>query len=866
MFFLPEAFAEDPPAEAAPELPPLVKDPALVGFVQAPYPEEAKAQGLEGVVGLEIEIDASGKVVRVDVIRPAGHGFDEAATEAARAFSFTPAEDATGPVPVVLAFDYGFVLDAAAKEGAVPETPPEQPAAEAPVNLDGVLVEMGTRRPLAEFVVRLEPAGVETTTDAEGRYRFRGVAVGEASLRVVRPGYDALEQKVEVVDGQLTSVRLWLRNQNYNDPGIVGVYRKETADVTRHTITMDEVRRIPGTFGDPVRVVQSLPGAARSPFGTGLLIIRGSDTEDSSVYVDGIRIPYIYHLGGYESVISPDLVRSVDYLPGGFGVPYGRSMGGVVDVTLKDQFPDRIQVRAGADLLDAGAVVLGSLGKENQHGFGIAARRSYIDAFIPLFSGDSGFVVSPRWWDYQARYQFQGKGSAKFSVSVFGFQDDLDASTPEGFSQGTDADAQGDFGTTYGTHRLLIRYENKIAGNWRGSVAAAFGADYADAMFGDSLRVHQDQYLAEIRAEAIFQPSEHFRGALGTDFVGGYSGFDVKFPFNPADFASTDPLAEREDWGFEGTQTGWGPDPYLDLQIRPLKDPEALLLAPGFRWMVYSIPGELTIQAPDPRFSAKWRFLKKSAIKGSIGLYHQPPQPFQSYRADDAAVELVAERSLSATFGAEQEIGQAIRIEVEGFYKDMSDLVVSNPEFTSLDDQYFVNQGVGRVYGVELIARHEPVGRFFGWISYTLMKSERRDHPDEDWYPFDYDQTHNAVLVAGVNLPWDFSISTRGQYTTGNPTTPYDLAVYDVDLDSYNAFSAGATNSDRLPPYWAVNLRIDKLFTFRGWQLDLYVDVINIVHGTNPEFELYNYDYTEKTYITGLPTIPSPGFEIKAEF
>jgi len=62
------------------------------------------------------------------------------------------------------------------------------------------------------------------------------------------------------------------------------------------TLTMAEVRRVPGTFGDPVRVIQSLPGAARAPFGTGLLVLRGANPEDSNVYVDGVEVPLVYHL------------------------------------------------------------------------------------------------------------------------------------------------------------------------------------------------------------------------------------------------------------------------------------------------------------------------------------------------------------------------------------------------------------------------------------------------------------------------------------------------------------------------------------------------------------------------------------------
>ena len=95
---------------------------------------------------------------------------------------------------------------------------------------------------------------------------------------------------------------------------------------------MEDAARIPGSFGDPVRIIQTLPGAAKAPFGSGLLIIRGSNPEDTGVYVDGVRIPIIYHLTGTSSVIAPGVIDEVEYLPGGYGVQYGRTMGGTVNI------------------------------------------------------------------------------------------------------------------------------------------------------------------------------------------------------------------------------------------------------------------------------------------------------------------------------------------------------------------------------------------------------------------------------------------------------------------------------------------------------------------------------------------------------
>ena len=82
-----------------------------------------------------------------------------------------------------------------------------------------------------------------------------------------------------------------------------------------------------------------------------------------------------------------------------------------------------------------------------------------------------------------------------------------------------------------------------------------------------------------------------------------------------------------------------------------------------------------------------------------------------------------------------------------------------------------------------------------------------------------------------------------------------------IDRDG---FAVGPENSERLPPFVQTSLRVDKRFTFKSWQLETYVDLLNIVRGVNPEFTLYNYDFSEFAYVRGLPFIPNIGIE--AEF
>ena len=318
--------------EVAP--PEITSLPKVKTFVEAVYPEGAKTQGIEGAVGLIIQVDAAGTVVAAEVSRAAGHGFDEAATAAAKKMLFQPAMTADGPIGVAIEFEYRFELSPEDKAEGLP-----------PVNLDGTVRQMGTRDPMSGVTVQVKINDVrfEAVTDSEGAFEFRGLPIGSAFAVADAAGHAATRESFKIKEGKVTSVPLWLRpNVSFDDAMVIEAERPEP-DISRRSITVAEIKRIPGTFGDPVRVIQNLPGTARAPFGTGLVVVRGSNPEDTAFYVDGIRVPIIYHLGGLVSIVNEDLVGSVDYLPGGFGVEYGRSMGGVINIRTNQDYPERLR-------------------------------------------------------------------------------------------------------------------------------------------------------------------------------------------------------------------------------------------------------------------------------------------------------------------------------------------------------------------------------------------------------------------------------------------------------------------------------------------------------------------------------------------
>ncbi|HEY2744377.1 MAG TPA: TonB-dependent receptor, partial [Polyangia bacterium] len=262
---------------------------------------------------------------------------------------------------------------------------------------------------------------------------------------------------------------------------------------------------------------------------------------------------------------------------------------------------------------------------------------------------------------------------------------------------------------------------------------------------------------------------------------------------------------------------------------------------------------------PEPRLAMRVKVSSRVSLQGSIGVYHQAPDSADLSRIFGNPT-LSPEFGIHYVAGVEVKATSTLHLEVQGFYKDLRNLVVRG---VLPSDPPLEGGGVGRVYGGELLARQELWKNFFGWISYTLMRSERRDHPGDPWRLFQYDQTHILTILGSYKLPYGFQVGVRFRYVTGNPYTPVTRAYYDVNSYSYIPVY-GPPYSGRLPSFNQLDFRVDKTFAFNVWKLTVYVDVQNIYDSTSAEGILYSYDYKRVQYLNGLPFLPV--FGIRGDF
>jgi len=256
-----------------------------------------------------------------------------------------------------------------------------------------------------------------------------------------------------------------------------------------------------------------------------------------------------------------------------------------------------------------------------------------------------------------------------------------------------------------------------------------------------------------------------------------------------------------------------------------------------------------------------------TAVRAGAGLYSQDPQP-PDYDAHFGNPNLRPETALHLSLSVEQAIYRGLTIEVTGFYKQLWDLVVTSDARVIAGDGTIAferksNDGDGRIYGGELLVRQALSKWFFGWVSYTLMRSERRDCGACAWRLFDYDQTHVLVVAFSANLPRGFGAGLRFRYVSGFPYTLARGGELDSDGSVYIPGQAPVNNA-RLDAFHQLDLRVDKTFVFERWQLKVYLDVTNVYNRANPEQVQYSFDYTRQVAVTGLPIIPS--FGARGEF
>lgn len=616
--------------------------------------------------------------------------------------------------------------------------------------------------------------------------------------------------------------------------------------------TLDEeaLNRMPGTQDDPIKAVITLPGViTNNDFDTGVAL-RGTRPEDNRYYLDFLPTGYLFHITGL-SVVDGDMVAQIQLLSAGFGVPYQGVIGGIISANTRDPAGKRSTGVIDISIVDAGAMIEGPV-TDRQRG-AASVRVSYYDVVLGDLiekrqeEEEQGLdiVQLPRYRDYRLRYQLDVGQRGKLDFLVDGANDKVQ------FNLGDDSPNAILDPARAGSYRFDIAYDRQglvysqphNAGKFRLGIGQ-IRSDVAGE-FGDVGRIESRVDETALRFLNEAQLSRHkltFGGSLSSisldrDLVvrdNGCTEFDVDCLYSDEDF-ETSRVKLRYSHG----------NVFVEDELA-LADAVDLTIGLGLTGDDY-----LDGSALEPRMRLDWSASDVITLSAGLGQYSQLPS-FDYTDPNLGNPDLSYLRSNHYVLGMNALVGKGYIGSFNAFYKSIDDLVTSDPALR------YGNDGEGRAWGVEFLLR-KGIGKLTGWASLTWSRSFRTDTSTGIKSRFEFDQPLSASLVAKYDFSEKIAVSGRAAFHSGAPVTPIYGGQPDPDRPDGYLPVYGDLNSDRLPAYFRLDLRLDWT---TGWRnVLLYFEVINATDHENVLRYEYSRDYSERKNLQQLPMFMAVGIK-----
>jgi TonB family protein len=741
----------------------------------------------DGSVMLEVTVTEQGSVVDPVIVRGIDAETDAAVLDAARAMRFSPAERDGQPVRVRVRFRFRVRR--------------EQP----------------------------EPTVVEPRTQPERDPNYRApetVPPNPFGPEPVRPQ-------------RAPSVSTPSPSPEPNEGAVVRGIRPEPGAATREVLRAEEMTTVPGTFGEPLRVVSTMPGVGRSPLAVGFFLVRGASFENTGFIVDGFPVLNLYHFGAGPSVIASPFVSQLEFNPGNYPVAYGRFSAGLIQVRTDVPRPPSLRAIVEVDLLRAGAFVAAPVGRTGSISFG--ARRSYFDPFLALIA--PGVFVG--YGDAQARFEVNLTDRTRYTAFAFASTDRFTIGP-----QGPWVASPFTAGLDYTFYRIINRVEHRASRDLRIEYAALLGWDRVEVLSNrrlGSTRTNESSVLSgtvigqRLGVRSIVNSTHSFHGGL--DALGQV--YNVVASLRSNTVAPT-----------QLTQSSVAAFIEHTLKLNPVE------LVTGIRadYVRYAEFNRLLI---DPRVVARWKAHSMVTIVAGSGIFHQLPNALLMV----AGFSLPPQRAWQNSLGVELDLGAQFDARVTGYFNYLFDLPPSGGIAPSINDpgrdddlgldKSTIFRGQGRAYGVEFFLRRRLERGLYGWLSYTLSRSERFQ-PGGPVSLFNYDQTHvlNLALSWKINDHW--RVGARFQLASGTPVANIIGSIYQTDSREFAPFTA--PGDERTPFSNQLDLRVD--YSFRWWRLRMnaFLDVMNAYNAQNGDLGwAYRYDYAQRIPGGGIPILPTIG-------
>lgn len=506
--------------------------------------------------------------------------------------------------------------------------------------------------------------------------------------------------------------------------------RGERRHPTATSFSRAEARQLPGAFGDPIRTLDMMPGVYPIVSALPLFFVRGAPPGNVGFFIDGVRIPLLYHVFLGPSVVHPAIIERVDLYAAAYPANYGRFAGAVVAAELAE--PERrLHGEASVRLLDSGAIVEAPFAR----GRGVAmvgGRYSYTGLIVSALTGNE-----LKYWDYQGLASYDVTPNSALSVFAFGALDYVDAG------------AEDVGGTSF--HRVDLRFDHEFSSRTDARVAVTWGFD----------KTLSDVGFVSDRMLAGRASLEHRARPELTLRVGGDAVRDsYQLSIEPA--ASERIIYET----LFPTRDDLALGAFAELELAP--EPWYSVV-PGVRVDLFRSLGS-TEHSVDPRLTTNFQASEELRLFHAVGMAHQTPNFVPAIPgAQVAGLDSGLQRTVHTQSGVEFAVPYDASLTLGYFqnaYFDLTDPSGINQSL-DIDESSADLRSTGHAYGLEVHLKRPLKNKFGAVLSYTLSRTTRSYGQIKTLSAYDRTHVLNAAGVYDFAPGWQAGVRTA--FASGIP-------------------------------------------------------------------------------------------------
>ena len=679
--------------------------------------------------------------------------------------------------------------------------------------------------------VFIRESGQGMATDNNGYYVLSNIAIQEAQLVVSYVGYKRYEKSINFSE---------ISSQNYNI-----ALQPESIELMQVDVTAEEIERLnkiePSRVNlsprilkaqpslaepDIFRTIQSLPGVlTTSEFSTGL-VIRGGNTDQNLILLDGITVYNPSHLGGLFSNFIVDAVKDAELIKGGYNAEYGGRLSAVLDIRSREGNRNKFEGSSSVSLLSAQTTLEGPF---LNGAWLVAGRRTYFDKILPLLP--VSFDLPYYFYDLQGHVFTDLNEKDRISLSFYRGVDDLEFK---------DLDLESD----WGNKTLSLSYRRVFNEKLIGNFLAANSQFYTRFGLGGDAGIQEYNPLSDqtLSGDLAYFHNQDFNVFFGAQAKSLSITYNSKFNDRILFDSQTKPF-----------ETAF----YTKIKWKPK---QRFIIEPGVRLITFSSHSDGLY--PDLRLSTKFIIDESRFINFAIGNYHQFISTFQddftaqildSWFAIDETGE--PSRASQAVLGYEQFIGRGLKVQIEGYYKKITDMLTYE-ESRATTDGSFENKSLldlltpadGYAYGAELFIQ-QSTGKLSGWAGYSWSVSRKLMNGKEYFTNWDRSHVINVLANYQASPKWEYNLKFTLQ--SGQAFTPingYFLQNLPGETQQGYRTIPATRNGGRYPSFHRLDLGAVRHFDVKGRKFDVFMQVINAYNRKN----IFTYTYPLGNTFNGI--------------